>query len=307
MPLIKPSQANVPFHLNEYSYDEKEVLNGLKKLKFNSAESTKSLRRLLKEKSRIKEEIKEKMHEHGSTILKNDLPPKEKDPESFILPCKINDICFDKALADLGASVSVMPYSTFTNPGLGELAHTKLIIELANKTVKRPKGLRENMELDLKARLMGEALILIRSQDYKFRDFLKLNDLNEPLELRNHEIDDLSPTVKEGEVIDEPMVDIVKIRYDDDKIKKIDEYPSFCDYDGKIHINCAYNLQFSYMIGTNVAGTFMNEPIFVANFFIFTDFTVMENMDAYRDKDMGDVIFGKPFCMDAGVKARRID
>ncbi|GJR53228.1 hypothetical protein Tco_1403749 [Tanacetum coccineum] len=37
------------------------------------------------------------------------------------------------------------------------------------------------------------------------------------------------------------------------------------------------------------------------------DLTVMKNMDAYRDKDMGDVIFRKPFCRDAGVEARRFD
>ncbi|GKC34163.1 putative reverse transcriptase domain-containing protein [Tanacetum coccineum] len=38
-----------------------------------------------------------------------------------------------------------MPYSTFTNIGLGELAHTKLIIELADRTIKRPEGIVENV------------------------------------------------------------------------------------------------------------------------------------------------------------------
>ncbi|GJZ33441.1 hypothetical protein Tco_0578877 [Tanacetum coccineum] len=46
------------------------------------------------------------------------LPQKEKDPGSFTLPCFIHDICFDKALVDLGASVSVMPFSTYSNLGL---------------------------------------------------------------------------------------------------------------------------------------------------------------------------------------------
>ncbi|GJR45273.1 hypothetical protein Tco_1313376 [Tanacetum coccineum] len=60
MQLIKLSQANVPFpgHLKEYGYDEKEVLNGLKKLQVNSEKSAESLRRLLKETTRIEEEIK---------------------------------------------------------------------------------------------------------------------------------------------------------------------------------------------------------------------------------------------------------
>ncbi|GJZ54143.1 putative reverse transcriptase domain-containing protein [Tanacetum coccineum] len=81
-------------------------------------------------------------------------------------------------------------------------------------------GLRERMELDLEARLMGEALILNRSQDLEFGDFLELNDLNRPLELRrNQEVNNLGPKIKEGEVIDEPMVDIVKTRHDDENIE----------------------------------------------------------------------------------------
>ncbi|GJU58729.1 hypothetical protein Tco_1236495, partial [Tanacetum coccineum] len=183
-------------------------------------------------------------------------------------------------------------------------------------------GLRERMELDLEARLMGEALILNKSLDPKFGDFLELNDLNEPLELRrNQEVDDLGPTIKEGEVFYEPMIDIVKIRHDDENIEGIDEYPSFCDYDRKIRIDYAYNLQFSCMIvfehvnanfflilsinimskkfynlimkdkieyrGKNIVGAFINVPIFVGNFFVVTDFAVMENMDTYRDKRHG--------------------
>ncbi|GJR62114.1 hypothetical protein Tco_1504276 [Tanacetum coccineum] len=55
------------------------------------------------------------------------------------------NVCFDNALADLGASVSVMPLSTYLNLGLGELAHTKLTVELADRTVKYLKGIAENV------------------------------------------------------------------------------------------------------------------------------------------------------------------
>ncbi|GKD71690.1 reverse transcriptase domain-containing protein [Tanacetum coccineum] len=143
MPLIELIQVTIPFPgcLKENGYGEKEVLKELNKLQVNSIESATSLRRFLKEKSRIKEEIKATMKVHCSAIIKDALPPKEKDPRSFTLPCNINNMCFDKALADLGASVSVMPYSTFINLGLGKLAPTKLIIELDDKTVKHPKGI----------------------------------------------------------------------------------------------------------------------------------------------------------------------
>nr|GEV55777.1 hypothetical protein [Tanacetum cinerariifolium] len=114
MPLIELSRATILFPgcWKENGYDEKELLKELKKLQVNSTESATNLRRLLKEKSMINEEIKATMNVHCSSILKDALPLKEKDSWSFTLPCNINNMCFDKALADLGASVSVMPYST---------------------------------------------------------------------------------------------------------------------------------------------------------------------------------------------------
>ncbi|GJS08938.1 hypothetical protein Tco_0365734 [Tanacetum coccineum] len=60
--------------------------------------------------------------------INNSITRKEKDPGSFTLPCFINNVCFDNALVELGASVSVMPLSTYLNLGLGELAHTKLTV-----------------------------------------------------------------------------------------------------------------------------------------------------------------------------------
>nr|GFA00913.1 hypothetical protein [Tanacetum cinerariifolium] len=59
------------------------------------------------------------------------------------------------------------------------------------------------MELDLEARLIG---------DLEFGDFLELNDLNKPLKLNDHEMEDLDPEIKDGEIIYEPKIDIVKIR-----------------------------------------------------------------------------------------------
>ncbi|GJW17415.1 hypothetical protein Tco_0024851 [Tanacetum coccineum] len=82
---------------------------------------------------------------YGASHINDTIPRKEKDPGSFTLPCYINNVCFDNALVDLGASVSVMPLSTYLNLGLGELAHTRLTVELADRTVKYPKGIAENV------------------------------------------------------------------------------------------------------------------------------------------------------------------
>ncbi|GKC56796.1 retrovirus-related pol polyprotein from transposon TNT 1-94 [Tanacetum coccineum] len=80
------------------------------------------------------------------TILHDDtLPQKEKYPGSFTLPCFIHNVCFDKVLVDLGARVSVLPFSTYINLSLGDLAHTRLTIELADRIIKHLKGIDENM------------------------------------------------------------------------------------------------------------------------------------------------------------------
>ncbi|GKB60788.1 putative ribonuclease H-like domain-containing protein [Tanacetum coccineum] len=53
-------------------------------------------------------------------------------------------IAFNDSLKS-GASVSVMPLSTYLNLGLGKLSHTKLTVELADKTMKYPKGIAKNV------------------------------------------------------------------------------------------------------------------------------------------------------------------
>ncbi|GJT17955.1 hypothetical protein Tco_0876661 [Tanacetum coccineum] len=150
-------------------------------------------------------------------------------------------------------------------------------------------SLRERMGLDLEARLMGETLILNRSLDPLYGDYIELNDLNMPLELRRNQADDLEPTIEEGDVIDKLMIDIVKTRDDNNMF-----------YNSIMKDKVEYN-------GRNVLGTFVNAPIFVGNFSIVTDFTVVENMDAYRDEGMGKVIVGESFCKASYVEARRFD
>ncbi|GKB27695.1 hypothetical protein Tco_0867096 [Tanacetum coccineum] len=193
-------------------------------------------------------------------------------------------------------------------------------------------SLRERMELDLEARLIGETLVLNRSLDPFLEDYIELNDLNEPFELRRNQGDDLMPTIEEGEVIEE-------FRTRDDELDtKIDDYPSYCDSDKKIHIDCAHNLKFSCMIGfefthanffpllyvnvmskkfhnsimkdkmvykgNNVVGALMNVSIFVGTFSVVSEFAVLEDMDDYRDEGMGDVIFGEPFLREVGIKTK---
>ncbi|GJT97674.1 hypothetical protein Tco_1093192 [Tanacetum coccineum] len=64
------------------------------------------------------------------------------------------------------------------------------------------------------------------------------------------------------------------------------------------------NIEFK---GRNELGNFVNAPVFIRNFYVITDFTVVEDMDPYLDEGMGDVIVGYPFCKASYVEARRFD
>ncbi|GJT76175.1 reverse transcriptase domain-containing protein [Tanacetum coccineum] len=106
-------------------------------------------------------------HYNNSMPIGKALPQKEKDLGSFTLPCFIKNMCY-KALADLGANVSVIPYSTYTTLGLGDLIPTKLIVKLANRTVKRPKGIVENMLVGIdKFTFLVDFIILDILEDFK--------------------------------------------------------------------------------------------------------------------------------------------
>ncbi|GJS99221.1 reverse transcriptase domain-containing protein [Tanacetum coccineum] len=107
-------------------------------------------------------------HYTNAKPLGKALPRKEKDSGSFTLPCFIKNMCFNKALADLGASISVMPYSTYTTLGLGDLIPTKLIVELAYRTVKRPKGIAKNVLVGIdKFTFPVDFIILYILKDFK--------------------------------------------------------------------------------------------------------------------------------------------
>ncbi|GKD31866.1 putative reverse transcriptase domain-containing protein, partial [Tanacetum coccineum] len=118
-------------------------------------------------------------------------------------------------------------------------------IKPASNLIKRVYMLsfRERMDLDLEAMIIGETLVLNRSLDPFFKDYIELIDINEPIELRRNQGIELIPTIEEEEVIEE-------FRTRDDKL-------------------------------------------------------ILEDMDAYRDEGMGNVIFSEPFLREVRFEMRR--
>ncbi|XP_058757678.1 uncharacterized protein LOC131630954 [Vicia villosa] len=80
-----------------------------------------------------------------NVIIQNNMPPKLKDPGIFSIPCVIRNFVIDKSLCDSRASVSLMPLSICEKLKLGELRPTKMSLQLADRSVKFPVGMLENV------------------------------------------------------------------------------------------------------------------------------------------------------------------
>jgi len=87
--------------------------------------------------------------EQYSAILQNKTPPKLKDPGCFSIPCTIGKETIEKALCDLGASVSVMPYTICQKLKLGNLKFTNMTLQMADRSIKRPVGLLEDVPVQI--------------------------------------------------------------------------------------------------------------------------------------------------------------
>ncbi|GKC74626.1 reverse transcriptase domain-containing protein [Tanacetum coccineum] len=77
-------------------------------------------------------------------VLQHQLPRKELNPGNFILPCMIGKFSF-YAMANLGASINVMPRSIFEHLHLNNLKKTNVLCEMANMSKKAPLGIVENV------------------------------------------------------------------------------------------------------------------------------------------------------------------
>ncbi|XP_048227309.1 uncharacterized protein LOC125368583 [Ricinus communis] len=83
--------------------------------------------------------------ETASAVLQQQLPPKMKDPESFTVDITMGDKKVAKAMLDLGASINLIPYSTYAQLGLGELKPTTMSLQLADTSIKYPRGIVEDL------------------------------------------------------------------------------------------------------------------------------------------------------------------
>nr|GEV30480.1 reverse transcriptase domain-containing protein [Tanacetum cinerariifolium] len=78
------------------------------------------------------------------------LPEKIGDPEKFLIPCDFPGIDVCHALADLGASINLMPLSIWKKLSLPELTPTRMTLEFTDRSITHPKGVTEDVFIKVK-------------------------------------------------------------------------------------------------------------------------------------------------------------
>ncbi|XP_027118799.1 uncharacterized protein [Coffea arabica] len=177
----------------------------------------KFLKEIITKKRRLVDSETIALTEECSAIIQNKLPPKLKDPENFTVPCTIGNVKFSKVLCDLGASVSLIPLTVARQLGLKELKRTNIFLQLADRSIRHPMGILEN--------------VLIKVQKFIIPiDFIVLDieeDVNVPIILGRPFL------ITAGTIIDVKR-DKFKFQIGEEEVEfdlsKVEKYPSFTDH-----------------------------------------------------------------------------
>ena len=94
----------------------------------------------------IKDEF---MTEQSTSLIRNNLPSKYKDPRSPTISIVVGNSKLGHVLVDLGASVKLLPYSVYVELGLGALEQTNITLQLADRSVKIPRGIVKDVLLQV--------------------------------------------------------------------------------------------------------------------------------------------------------------
>nr|GFC53510.1 reverse transcriptase domain-containing protein [Tanacetum cinerariifolium] len=97
-------------------------------------------KKLLNNKDKLIELTKTPLNENCSAVVIKKLPEKLGDPGRFLIPCDFTGLDNCLALADLGASINLMALSIWKKLKLPTLNDTKMILELADRTISKPTG-----------------------------------------------------------------------------------------------------------------------------------------------------------------------
>nr|GEY71061.1 reverse transcriptase domain-containing protein [Tanacetum cinerariifolium] len=104
-----------------------------------------TLKALIGNKEKLSEMARTPMNEHCSAVILNKLPRKLGDPSKFLIPCEFPGMDECLALADLDASINLMPLSVWEGLSLSKLTLTCMTLKLADRSVSKPIGIAKDV------------------------------------------------------------------------------------------------------------------------------------------------------------------
>ncbi|GJV28435.1 reverse transcriptase domain-containing protein [Tanacetum coccineum] len=247
----------------------------------------KFLKSLLSSKTRLEEACTVTMNKRCSAVLINKLPLKEKDLGSFTIPCDIGNLHIDNALADLGASISLMSYSMYEKLRLGKPKPIRMSLELADRSIQYPRGIAEHIPIKFdKFILPIDFVILDMREDSKIMIILGRPFL--ATALRSPRIKKLPAKDDEYDQTDSFLINNLEKCIDQTDSESCEEYT-----DSKTPIRRIEQLDTAYskLQGTQESGKTRNEHLCSAGFFQIpiapedqekTTFTCPNGTFAYR-------------------------
>ncbi|XP_022018954.1 uncharacterized protein LOC110918984 [Helianthus annuus] len=155
-PLVDHSRVPFPTRLRNQKYSKEygQFLDIFKQLKINlpfiealqsMPKYAKFLKDLLRNKEKLGELLNVPLNGGCSAVVLHKLPEKLTNHGIFTIPCLFGSNTNTRALADLGASINLMPFSLYEKLDLGELSPTHITLSLADRSVKYPRGIVENL------------------------------------------------------------------------------------------------------------------------------------------------------------------
>nr|GFB66276.1 reverse transcriptase domain-containing protein [Tanacetum cinerariifolium] len=142
----------------------------------------KFLKELIRNKHKIEQISAAFLSDESSAMIQNKVPPKLVDPRNFLIPCNFKTFSCN-ALANLDASINLMPYSLYAKLYLETLKPTKMSIRLSDRSFQYPVGIAKNMLVKVgKFTFPADFIILEMEEDRKVllilgRPFLHTTDI----------------------------------------------------------------------------------------------------------------------------------
>jgi hypothetical protein len=127
----------------------------------------KFLKHLCTVKRKLNVKKKALLAEQVSVILQNNNALKYKDPGCPTISCFIGEHKVERALLDLRASVNLLPYSVFQSLNLRELKPTSVTLLLADRSVKVPRGIVEDVLVQVDKFIYPVDFVVLDTQPVK--------------------------------------------------------------------------------------------------------------------------------------------